>query len=369
MKKTKVYAMYLPQFHSIPENDIFWGKGFTDWVSVKKSQPLFEGHVQPKMPLNKNYYDLSKRESIKAQVDLANEFGVDGWGIYHYWFNNKQCLLTKPAEILLDNKDFNINFFFAWDNTSWKRSWSNVKGGNVWAPSMENSEEHHGNGIMVEYILGGKEDWQAHFDYLLPYFKDSRYEKRVNKPLFVIFHYNEEIEKMCNYWDQLAQKEGFNGMSFIFRYDDKEGIPSTKEVFKYEPVFSGWSHFTLKERILNKIHKILRGNIGPDIYDYDKIWRKLIANAKRDDSRNILHGAFVTYDDSPRRGRKGIVVNNSTPDMFQKYLSQLIDISSEQDKDYIFLTAWNEWGEGACLEPDAEYSYTYLKAYEKAKNK
>ena len=158
-------------------------------------------------------------------------------------------------------------------------------------------------------------------------------------------------------------------MSFIFRYDDKEGIPSTKEVFKYEPVFSGWSHFTLKERILNKIHKILRGNIGPDIYDYDKIWRKLIANAKRDDSRNILHGAFVTYDDSPRRGRKGIVVNNSTPDMFQKYLSQLIDISSEQDKDYIFLTAWNEWGEGACLEPDAEYSYTYLKAYEKAKNK
>lgn len=359
--------MYLPQFHCIPENDKFWGKGFTDWVSVKKSIPLFKGHIQPKHPLNDNYYDLSKEESIEAQVKMAEQFDIDGWGIYHYWFNDKQCLLTKPAEILLNNKDLNMNYFFAWDNTSWKRSWSNVDGGNAWAPSMEGEIQHEGNGVMVQYVLGGEKEWKKHFDYLLPFFKDTRYEKKNGKPLFVIFHYSEGIRRMCDFWDSLAKKSGFEGMTFIFRYDEKLRIPKSEMVFKYEPVFSGWSHFSLKERIINKLRKIMRGNKGPNIYSYDNIWRKLLSNAKRDTSCNLMHGAFVTYDDTPRRGRKGIVVRNSTPDNFQKYLSQLIGISSSQNKDYIFLTAWNEWGEGACLEPDSDNAYAYLKAYKQAK--
>ena len=114
----KIIALYLPQFHQIPENDKFWGEGFTDWVTVKNAKPLFPGHNQPRKPLHDNYYDLSKKESIKWQADLANEYGIYGFGIYHYWFNNEQNLLSKPSEIIRDNDDININYCFVWDNTT-----------------------------------------------------------------------------------------------------------------------------------------------------------------------------------------------------------------------------------------------------------
>ena len=127
MSKVKVFAMYLPQYHETEVNNKFWGKGFTDWVSVKKATPLFAGHEQPQVPMNNNYYDLRKIESIKWQAKIAKKYGVDGWGIYHYWFNSNDRTLTKPAEILLENKDIDMPFFFAWDNASWKRTWSKIQ--------------------------------------------------------------------------------------------------------------------------------------------------------------------------------------------------------------------------------------------------
>ena len=124
MKNTKIIAMYLPQYHQIPENDKWWGEGFTDWVGAKSASSLFEGHEQPKIPMNDNYYDLSKADDIRWQAKLAREYGVYGFGIYHYWFSSSQKLLTKPAELILANKDIDIPFFFAWDNCSWVRTWS-----------------------------------------------------------------------------------------------------------------------------------------------------------------------------------------------------------------------------------------------------
>lgn len=303
MGKVKIFAMYLPQFHCIPENDEFWGKGFTDWVSVKKALPLYKRHRQPKVPLGCNYYDLSESKDVAWQASVAHKYGIDGWGIYHYWFNDKTCLLTKPAENILKNPDIKVNFFFAWDNTCWKRSWSNVKGGNVWAPSSEKQTAKKGNGLLIPYIIGGQKEWQRHYEFLLPYFRDERYEKHNGKPLFIIFHYSKEIAEMCAYWDCMAIKSGFNGMFFVFRHDDKEGCPMSENTFKYEPVYSGWSNFSLWERIRNKSIKILRGNKGPDRYLYHTIWKNLLRNAKRDAMGNVYHGAFVSYDDTPRRGR------------------------------------------------------------------
>lgn len=362
MTRVKLFAMYLPQFHCIPENDEFWGKGFTDWVTVRRASSLYKKHIQPKVPYNDNYYDLSKEEDIAWQVKIANDYGIDGWGIYHYWFNDEKCLLLKPAESILNNADLKINFFFAWDNTTWKRSWSNVKEGNSWAPSMEQNVEHKGTGVLIPYVLGSEKEWEKHFKFLLPYFTDERYEKKEGKPLFVIFHYSEKIAEMCRYWDKLAKKVGFDGMFFIFRYDSKERYPASMNVFKYEPIYSGWSHFSFMERVTNKMIKILRGNKGPDRYRYSSIWKSILGNAKTDNRINIYHGAFVSYDDTPRRGRKGIVVEGVSSTLFKRYLSNIIKISKEQNKDYIFLTAWNEWGEGAYLEPDAINKYTYLQA-------
>ena len=136
----QIIALYLPQYHRIPENDKFWGDGFTDWVTVKNAKSLFDGHQQPRVPLNDNYYDLSLKENVAWQAQLAKEYGIDGFGVYHYWFNNEQNLLTKPAEIIRDNDDIDINYFFVWDNGNWIRSWSNVAG-NDWAPIAEKKDQ------------------------------------------------------------------------------------------------------------------------------------------------------------------------------------------------------------------------------------
>lgn len=355
----KILAMYLPQFHSIPENDLFWGKGFTDWVGVINSKPLFEGHVQPKIPINGYYYDLSKKEDIKHQVDLANKYGIYGFGIYHYWFNSDKVLLTKPAEIILNNKDLNINFFFAWDNISWKRSWSKIKG-NDWAPISDPKKENkNSQSLLIEYILGSKKDWEKHFNYLLPYFKDSRYIKINNCPLFSIFHYSSDIITMCEYWNELAIKNGFNGIHILYRNDPFCAIKKNMFTFNYEPATAAWGNSF--NRAYNKLLNLLGKNTGLKKYDYDKVWKKILKTAQKRKNENMWHGAFVNYDDTPRRGNKGKVIINGSPEKFKTYMTQLINICEKQNKEYILFTAWNEWGEGAFLEPDEKDKYTYLE--------
>lgn len=364
-KRTKIYSMYLPQFHVIEENSKFWGEGFTDWVTVKKAEPLFEGHAQPKVPLNDNYYDLSEKRCLEEQVQIAKRYGVDGWGIYHYWFNNEQCLLTKPVELLLGDKTLNIPFFFAWDNASWKRTWSKLAG-NDWSPiqDSENVQKREGPEILIEYKIGAEKDWEKHFNYLLPFFKDSRYIKHDKRPLFLIYNYSEKISQMVEYWEKLAKQNGFDGMEIIYSYNPFHGIPANVKKFTYEPLYSGWGSFS--DRVLRLLGKKTEQKYVKK-YDYDKVWKSIIKNAKYCHDKNRYYGAFVNYDDTPRRGKKGKVVLGGTPKKFEKYLNELIKVCEKQRKEYIFLTAWNEWGEGAVLEADKDNEYAYLRAYKRAK--
>ena len=359
----KFLAMYLPQYHTIPENDEFWGKGFTDWVTLKKAKPMFAGHNQPRIPLNNFYYDLSVKENVAWQAKLAKDYGIYGFGIYHYWFNNEKNLLTKPAEIIKENKDIDINYFFAWDNANWKRSWSNVVG-NSWAPTEENiSEKKDGPKIMIEYILGREKDWTNHYNEVKKYFHDDRYVKIDNKPIFIIMQYGNDVVEMCNYWNELALKDGFEGVFFIFK--DRKGIsiPNNFYKFHYEPIYSGWGNIGIIKRIKNRILKELHINFEHlRILDYDIVWNKLLKTAFHCKDKKLYHGAYVSYDDTPRRGTRGIIIKNSSPSKFKKYLKELASISKQQGKDFIFITAWNEWGEGAYLEPDNEYMYEYLNA-------
>jgi hypothetical protein len=183
--KPKVFCMYLPQYHEIPENNSFWGQGFTDWIAVKKALPLFEGHQQPKLPLYNNYYDLEDISSIKWQVELATKSGVDGFVIYHYWFSKEKNVLQKPAENILHNKDIKISFFFAWDNASWKRTWSACYG-NDWSPVFDNldSKENSDNGILLELKYGEESDWEIHFNYLLQFFSDDIIKNTLSASFF-----------------------------------------------------------------------------------------------------------------------------------------------------------------------------------------
>ena len=361
--KTKIYAMYLPQYHETKENNMFWGQGFTDWISVKNATPLFHNHIQPKVPLNNNYYDLSKKDNIKWQAEIAKKYGVSGFGIYHYWFNSEETTLTTPAEIILNNDDIDINYFFAWDNASWKRTWSKLKG-NDWSPKADiKNEKGKVPELLIEYKIGGPKDWKMHFEWLLPYFKDKRYIKNNDCPIFLIYNYSREILRMANYWDELAREKGFNGMEIIYSYNPFHGIPSNVKKFRYEPLYSGWG--TYKDRF----HRLINRNKEQKSvikYSYDMIWSRIIKGAKRCKDANTYYGAFVSYDDTPRRGNKGKVVLDSSPDKFCNYLSELIDICNSQNKPYIFLTAWNEWGEGAYLEPDNNEKFGYLESFKNA---
>lgn len=363
MNDPKIIALYLPQFHCIPENDLFWGKGFTDWVSVKKATPLFEGHNQPIVPLNENYYDLSKEDAVEWQAKLAKDNGIYGFGVYHYWFNNEKNLLTKPAEILRDSKNNNVKYFFIWDNNNWKRSWSNVEG-NSWAVTEEKLvDKKTGMSILIPFILGSEADWENHYNYLRTHFLSPNYEKYNNKPVFCIFWHSKEIEKMCQYWNELAKKDGFDGILII--YKDTKSVSKNEYRYTYQPHTSGWWSQPIINKIIKRLYKILnkQPKTKMKILDYDFVWEKVLKYSLKHEEKNLFHGAFVGYDDAPRRGKdKAIIINNSTPEKFKKYFSELYNISKKQNKEYIFLTAWNEWGEGAYLEPDSVNGYEYLNA-------
>ena len=365
VNKVKVIANYLPQYHTIPENDKWWGKGFTDWIAVKATEPAYEGHNQPRVPLNENYYSLDCADSIRWQASLAREYGIYGFGIYHYWFSSNQQLLQKPAELLLQNKDIDINFMFIWDNLTWKRTWSKLSRGLDWAPNYVKSTEDLENvdsGILAKLVYGTEDDWKKHYNYLLPFFKDERYIKKDNRPVFSIFQPRNDIEtlkKMTIYWNELAKKDGFDGIYFLSK--DSVWPERLEGKMKYAPFApTSWSIFMeykIKEFFAKK-----RKRIG--FYDYDKCWKNILTDAKKAPRDTYLCG-FVRYDDSPRRGNKARIILNESPKKFGEYMKKLMTISKKQNKEFVFLMAWNEWGEGAYLEPDTVDGNSYLEILKK----
>lgn len=372
MKRTKIIAMYLPQYHRIPENDLWWGEGFTDWVSAKNATPLFKMHNQPKIPLDDNYYDLADVNAIKWQADLARSYGIDGFGIYHYWFSSSQKLLTTPAELLLQNKEINIPFFFAWDNCSWVRTWSKLKHNtNAWSPKFDKQSDDAENGMLAELKYGDKTDWEIHFNYLLPFFLDQRYIKVDNKPVFIFFNYYDKtcMGEMIKYWHKLAKENGFDGMYIMSRENPYDGMMGLDGLFSYEPMFTAWQNKNIFLRVYAKMAEKFRRKNRLQIFNYDRVWQSIIRHARRNHKSKLMYGGFVNYDDTPRRGNRGKIVYGGTPEKFQKYLDQLYSISQSQGKEFIFLTAWNEWGEGAYLEPDTTDGYAYLEAVKAVKER
>lgn len=363
---TKIIANYLPQFHEIEENNKWWGKGYTDWEAVKGAVPLRNGHIQPNVPLNHNYYDLSNIDTIRWQAELARKYEIYGFAMYHYWFNSDLHILDKPCILLQQDKSININYCFIWDNATWKRTWSNVKFGNDWGSNnMQNDQNNSENGILAELIYGNEKDWAIHFEYLLQFFKDDRYIKVDNKPLFGIFSQDNDkdtLSKMFQYWDELARNNGFNGIAMLGKRNH-HNIRITPFEYDYEPVQHAWMRYTYLGKAYQKIRTIIHRKFDiVDIYNYDKIWNNILKSAVKCEDKTRFYGAFVNYDDTPRRGKKGKIVSGGTPEKFSKYVQELLNISSQQSKEFIFLTAWNEWGEGAYMEPDERNEYKYLEA-------
>lgn len=360
----KIIANYLPQYHEIPENNKWWGMGFTDWIAVKKAAPLFEGHQQPRVPLDDNYYNLSNVESIRWQANLARQYGVYGFGFYHYWFSSELNLLQKPAELLLKNKDIDIHYMFIWDNFSWKRTWSKLANGAAYAPSFDgayrqNEAVNPDNGVLAELKYGGKEEWKKHFEYLLQFFRDDRYIKIDGKPIFSFYQARNNfplIREMVRYWDYLAKQEGFPGIMCLSK--DILYPVKLERRMKYCPFQMTTPLLFLKYKFKSQLYQ-KKDKVA--IWNYDEVWKDILLEAKCSAKDSYLCG-FVNYDDTPRRGKKGRIIVGGSPQKFEKYMRKLLEISKRQNKEYVFLMAWNEWGEGSYLEPDTQDKYGYLES-------
>lgn len=351
MKVPKVYAIYLPQFHRVKENDLWWGEGFTEWETVKNAKPLFEGHNQPLEPVY--CYDLLEKRVMQKQADDMHKYGIDGMCFYHYYFEKGRKILEKPAENLLTWTDIDMPFCFYWANESWVRSWSNVNG-NCWSEVYESSVGQKGRGILLKQNYGGKQEWEDHFRYMLPFFKDERYLKKDGKPIFMIYSPDDIgcLEDMKKCWDNLIYQAGFPGIYYIGNRVDKHSLDAV----------------LIQEPQAAMRHKFFQNDKGiRSLLDYDDVWNNILGLPIRKDEKKEYLCGFPGYDDTPRHGKNGTVVTGAAPQKFKNYMIRLLLKSYRRECDFLFLNAWNEWGEGMYLEPDKKWGFQYLEALKDAK--
>lgn len=347
----KILALHLPQFHRIPENDEWWGEGFTEWDNVRRARPLYEGHQQPRVPLGGDYYDLSDPATIIKQHKLAAEYGVDGFIYYHYWFNGKM-LLEKPVDMLLKLPEADREFCLCWANEPWTRAWDGKS-----------------NCILMEQTFGGQEDWQAHIDYLIPFFKDPRYIRIEEHPVFFVYSPNRipSFDEMVRYWNVELEKANLPSLYVVEFLSSFNPSPSSQEstaVMEFEPLFS--AHYEVSNFVKGK--RFLHKRLGmTDIVDYDYLWERLLRRKGQYAGKRIIKGAFTNFDNSPRKGVRGFITKGATPEKFRSYLKRLAETPREGAEDVIVINAWNEWGEGAVLEPDEMNGYAWLEAVRDAR--
>ncbi len=352
----KIISMYLPQFHRTPENDEWWGEGFTEWTAVKSATPLFENHKMPRIPLNNNYYNLIQKETMEWQAGLMHKYGIDGMCFYHYYFRNGRKILEKPAENLLNWKDIDMPFCFSWANETWARSWSKLNSKNVWAPDSEFKKDD--DGILLEQAYGDKKEWKKHFGYLLQFFKDERYIKYDNKPVFLIYKADEIhcLSDMLNVWQIEAKKNGLNG---IYTISTNTVNSSCDASLNMEPQYSFFRFHQTKYQKTSE-------NVSTKIDYKEIVSQSCLIQDEMPRNRKIYFSVFPNYDDTPRRGTAGRAVVDSTPELFQKYMLNTIKNSIRRENEFLFINAWNEWGETMYVEPDTEWKDGYLQSIQNA---
>ena len=355
MMKARVIAFYLPQFHEIPENNEWWGEGFTEWTSVKNAKPLFKGHVQPKVPGELGYYNLLDPDVRERQAELAREAGIEGFCYWHYWFGNGKQLLERPfAEVLKSGKP-DYPFCLGWANHTWiLEAWAKYK--------------REGDDVLIEQTYPGDEDIVAHFNKVLPAFKDERYIKVDGKPLFLIWSPVNlpDPGHFMSIWNKLAVENGLLGVHFV----GLQGGPLKEYRLTLDLGFDAmcWENFYsaemkvswLKTYLFTKLQRFSDSRLLLKKYHY----RDIIANyfTKVDALENVYPTIVANFDRSPRGANKAVIYYGSTPALFKNHLEQAIAcIKNKQEQHRIlFLRSWNEWGEGNYVEPDAEFGTQYL---------
>jgi hypothetical protein len=344
----RIIAFYLPQFHPIPENNEWWGKGFTEWYNVGKAKALFPGHRQPKVPTDLGYYDLRVPEIRLEQSRLAKEAGVEGFCYWHYWFGNGKRLLEKPIEEVVKTGQPDFPFCLAWANETWKAK--------LWNKDSKKDR------LLIEQEYGGIEDYTQHFYTILPILRDRRYIKVDNKCLFMIYRpkaFN-DCALFIQTWQRLAVKNGLDGIHFVAHADPWEK--------KYSLYFNKGFDAVYTHRIFYGATALKSYNIGqitkyifflmlrlPRIVNFKTIIKQCY---NQDDfNENYYPGIICNWDHSPRSGRNGYVFTNFNRTTFSDHVRKQLSLVRDKDNErsIVFLKSWNEWGEGNFMEPDIEY--------------
>lgn len=354
---TKILAIYLPQYHQTEFNDKWWGEGYTEWTACKKANPLFKGHKQPRIPYS--YYDLSQVNSIKKQADMANQYGIDGFAIYQYYsLGNK--LLNKPTELLLENDDIKVDYCLYWANESWESRWYGQEAKVIWKQ---------------EY--GTEQDWKNQFEYCLQFFRDSRYIKVNNKPVYMIYKdwCFKDMDKFIDCWNRLAKENGFDGIYFIktIAAGNTDNPGKFDAAFEREPFYTfthglsllGRMYRYTRTRIVEILNKkiLMKRNKGIIQYrmNYDKCC-SLIEERDMPYREKTILGAFTDWDNSPRRQYNSTMFSEVSVERFKKCLAKQYKKANEVGSPFVVINAWNEWGEGNYMEPDQLYGYGFLEA-------
>jgi len=371
--KARVIAFYLPQYHPIPENDEWWGKGFTEWTNVGKAKPLFKGHYQPRVPADLGYYDLRMPEIREAQADMAREAGIEGFCYWHYWFSTKKQLLERPFTEVLTSGKPNFPFCLGWANHNWTNK--------SWEVGTRRVKEQ----TLMEMVYND-EEYINHFYDVLPAFKDQRYITVDGKPLFLVWRPLDipDPNHFVDLWTELAHENGLMGIHFVgIAYNLNSQDKNLKNLLFHR--FNNAAKEMYND-VLNMGFDAVNSR-GYNLAEYKALsirhlaWRRIAAFfkfspiSKCDQSRinkylyveqdrweNVYPTLLPNWDRSPRSGAKARIYINSTPAVFKKQVESAIELVKNKANEHkiIFLQSWNEWAEGNYVEPDLKYGHGFL---------
>jgi hypothetical protein len=370
-KNIKYLAYYLPQYHPIPENDQFWGKGFTEWTNVTKAVPLFKEHYQPRLPADLGYYDLRVPEVREQQAALAKTYGIDGFCYYHYWFGNKKMVLERPLKEVIDFKSPDFPFCICWANETWKGVW------------FGGSEKQ----VLIEQEYPGVQDYIDHFNYLKDAFLDERYIKVNGKCLFNVYIPNliPDLDVFVKTFRECAAQEGIELYLVASRapedwdprahgFDAVIGSQFVNLRYVTGPLYQRLTRAEIWKRRFKrlfvkeeKLNLNFESRTKPLIVDYSEAIKYLLPEKKYD----YMYFPCVVndWDNTARSGNKGVVLDGSTPELWEQHLKEASSYVTEhpEEEQIVFIKSWNEWAEGNYLEPDARWGHRYLEVVRRVK--
>ena len=365
MSRPRIIAFYLPQYHPFPENDQWWGNGFTEWTNVGKARPLFKGHYQPRVPTELGYYNLTMPSVREEQACMARDAGVEGFMYWHYWFGNGKKLLTEIIEEVGRTGKPDFPFCIGWANHSWYAKQWNHDGTTT-------------NRTLCEQTYPGKDDARRYFDSLLPLFKDHRYIKVDGRPLMLIYDPEQVPAEYMQWFQQWCKEEGMPGMFFVGYIgnpltDGEKYIRKGFDMVLYQRLTPKASALQKKTGLLGKIVRHGWRRIAgflrhrpPYCYNYKDVMPSLVTSQER--RPDVAPVMLPNWDHTPRSGWNGILLHDSRPEYFYTHARQAIQAVKEkpQERQIIFLKSWNEWGEGNYMEPDLKFGRGYVDALRKA---